>query len=56
MAMPLMAWYYTHFYLFHSCTEYIRRFELFAARNEDLYLNDLYKQDVKDLDSDFEIY
>jgi len=56
LTMPFMAWHYGEFLRNHSCTEYIKRFEKFVERgNGALYLNDIYREDVPDCDSDFGI-
>lgn len=55
VTMPVVVWYNREFLLYHSCSEYARRFEKFSEVNGDLYLNDVYRTDVPDCDSDFGI-
>lgn len=57
MLIPLLVWYNKEFYQYHSCAEYMSRFEKFSEGNGngEIYLNDVYREDVPDCESDFGI-
>lgn len=51
--LPAMAMHTQEFLRNHSCGEYTDRFEKFSEQNGDLYLNDIYRDDVPDCDGEF---
>lgn len=55
MMLPAMACYTRDFLKYHGCGEYCDRFAKFGQLNKDLYLNNIYRDDVSDCDGEFGI-